>query len=383
MGGISPDSTEASSVLREKEAFNFALFQYNPAPIVIVDGNGLVVKSNLARRHSKQGLPPLGEPLFNADPGSREDELQRTLVRCIHSGDVQHFPEEAIGKRILAVTMAPFPEGAIVTTEDITEQKLALEQLMHADKMVALGTLVSGVAHEVSNPNNAMLLSASLLQKLWVDILPVLDRVLEQEGDFALGRRAYSEVRDELPDMVDVIERAAQRIKTMVNDLKTFARKGSDTLDESVDMNAVLDASAGLLASLIKKTTDNFSKKQAESLPPVAGNAQRLEQVVVNLLTNACQALPGRTSAIVAETWYDPDTSQVVLAVRDEGKGISVENLERITDPFFTTRHDDGGTGLGLSISHTIIENHKGKLKFESEPGKGTVATIRLPTRNE
>ena len=372
--------------LREKEEFNFALFQNNPAASVVVDGEGRVLKSNLARRRLNIALPDLGAALYEPENGDNEAELARALKTCIRNGKVREFPERQIEDQWFAITMAPLPEGAVVISHDITARKRAeaeaeerQRQLIQADKMVALGGLVSGVAHEVSNPNNAMILSASALTRLCGDLLPILDERFEEQGDFAVGVRAYSEVRSEIPELIDVLSRAAMRIKTTVDDLKTYARKKSDELEESVDLNEVLDAAVSLLSSIIKTSTYNLETEKADDLPMIRGNSQRIEQVVVNLLTNACQALPDLSSKIRVSTRFDESLSKVILEVQDEGKGIDPENLDRIMDPFFTTKHDEGGTGLGLSISRTIIENHKGELRFSSEPGKGTVAMISIP----
>jgi signal transduction histidine kinase len=116
-----------------------------------------------------------------------------------------------------------------------------------------------------------------------------------------------------------------------------------------------------------------------QGLPGVRGNAQRIEQVIVNLVLNACQALPDPSRAIRASTRFDPDRSAVLFAVEDEGIGIPPENLPRLTDPFFTTKRDSGGTGLGLSVSASIVKEHGGTLEFRSEPGQGATVTLALP----
>ncbi|MDA0576749.1 MAG: ATP-binding protein [Verrucomicrobia bacterium] len=376
--------------LQEKEAFNFALFQHNPLPMVVVDQHGHVLKSNLARRALNAPLPNLGAPLFDAARGEQETALAPMLTKAMAARDVAHHPDVAWHAAWYNVTIAPLTTGAVVILEDITERKHAQadaarrqQQLIQADKMVALGNLVSGVAHEISNPNNALLLSSTALERICNDLIPILDRVRVQEGDFDVGMRSYSEIREELPELVQVLEKAAQRIKGLVDDLKSYARQGSEILTEAVDVNATLQAAANLMHPLIRKATQRFTVEKAASLPTVIGNKQRIEQVLINLLSNACQALGSPQAAIVASTRWDADTGYVEVAIRDEGRGIAPEDLARITDPFFTTRKDDGGTGLGLSISRTIVENHKGQLVFTSEVGKGTVATVRLPVRGE
>jgi polar amino acid transport system substrate-binding protein len=117
----------------------------------------------------------------------------------------------------------------------------------------------------------------------------------------------------------------------------------------------------------------------------VLGNSQRIEQVVVNLLLNACQALPDPEHCIVLTTYFDQTAGTVVLTVADEGCGISPEHIPHLTDPFFTTKRESGGTGLGLSVSATIVKEHNGTLEFESTPGIGTTVTLTIPiaTRSE
>jgi len=381
-------SASPAESLRDKEAFNFALFQHNPAAMVVVDQDGRVIKSNLARRAMEIPLPSLGAPLFDPARGEPDCTLASLLAEAIATGQVRTRQEVSLASRILNFTLAPFPQGAVVIAEDITERQQARadadrrqKQLIQADKMIALGNLVSGVAHEISNPNNVMILGTGVLRRSCDDILRILDHYQQLEGDFEVGRRPYPEIREELPAMVDTIQKAAERIKDLVDDLKAFARKSPETLSETVDLNAVVDAAVHLLNPLLRKACQRVSVNKAAPLPTIVGNARNIEQVVINLLSNACQALPDPNKAIVISTRQEPDTDWLAIEVHDEGAGIAPENLDRITDPFFTTRQDDGGTGLGLSISRTIVENHKGELRFASQLGKGTTVTVRLPIR--
>ena len=372
------DHSTPAETLRLKEAFNFALFQYNPAPTVVVDEAGKTVKSNLARRRSRQGLPSLGKPLFDPEAGKECEELHLALVDCIRVGNVRYFDDKTIGDRSLAVTMAPFPGGAIVTTQDITEQKQAQEQLIQADKLVALGTLVSGVAHEISNPNNVLLLSASALKNLVANVSVFMDEHRAANGDFDIGALSSEDAVAELQDMVETVRRASERIRDTVKDLKEFARKGTGELTQEVDVNKVVEAAVRLLQPVINKATHDFRLACGESLPTVRLNAQRLEQVVVNLITNACQALTEPGQRISITTRHVPEEGRVIVEVSDGGQGIAEQDLKRITDPFFTTKQDCGGTGLGLSISRKIIEQYGGSLCFASEWQKGTTAAIML-----
>ncbi len=269
---------------------------------------------------------------------------------------------------------------------DITERKQAEEQakshqqqLMQASKMVALGTLVSSVAHEINNPNNFIMLNAPLLKETWQHVLPILDEYYEKNKDFMIGGMRYAELRGRIPQLFSGITDGSKRIKQIVEDLRDFVRRDASDMNQSVDVNAVLKSAISLLSNVIAKSTSHFSAKYAEKIPSLRGNFHRLEQVIINLIQNACQALPDIRRGISLSTFYNEKTYSIVVKVQDEGIGIPPQVLSHITDPFFTTKSDSGGIGLGLSISSRIVREHGGTLGFVSEPGKGTTAEIILP----
>ena len=134
-----------------------------------------------------------------------------------------------------------------------------------------------------------------------------------------------------------------------------------------------------MLDNEINKRTKNFHVEYGNELPEIRGSSQELEQVVINLLINALEALPSTDSGILVTTSYDPSAGEIVVEIRDEGTGIPENMLDKIMEPFFTTKQETGGTGLGLPISASIVRDHKGSLQFQSERGKGTRTFIRLP----
>ena len=134
-----------------------------------------------------------------------------------------------------------------------------------------------------------------------------------------------------------------------------------------MDVNAVVSSAVMIMQNLIQKSTDAFSVRETPALPPVRGNYHQLEQVVINLVTNACQALPSRDRAITITTSAERGEELVAVSVADQGIGIPPENLPRVVDPFFTTRRQAGGSGLGLSVSSRIVQNHGGTMSFNSE----------------
>jgi polar amino acid transport system substrate-binding protein len=273
---------------------------------------------------------------------------------------------------------------------EVTERKRAAEelrlhqqQLVQAGKMAALGTLVSGVAHEVNNPTGFILLNMPILKGAFLDAIEILDAHEREQGDFALGGLPYSRMREEIPHMLEEMLQGARRIRHIVDDLKNFSRKEDALRFESVDLNAVAQAAVRLVDNSIRKSTRRFETNLADALPKVQGNPQRIEQVIVNLLVNACQALPDSSRGISLSTRHDPDRGTVTVELRDEGVGIAPEHMPHLTDPFFTTKRESGGTGLGLSVSAGIVKEHGGSLQFSSTPGAGTTVTLTLPAASK
>jgi signal transduction histidine kinase len=261
----------------------------------------------------------------------------------------------------------------------VEELRLNQQQLVQADKMAALGVLVSGVAHEINNPNGFILLNMPTLKGIYLDALEVLDEHHRAHGEFTLGGIEYSAVREEVPRMLDEMQGGARRIKRIVEDLKDFARREDVPAFAPLDVNAVVQAAVRLVEPSIRKATRRFEAAYAPDLPRVLGNGQRIEQVIVNLVLNACEALPGPERRVTVSTGAERARDTVWVRVADEGVGIAPEHLPRLTDPFFTTKRESGGTGLGLSVSAGIVKEHGGTLSFDSRVRGGTTVTLKLP----
>lgn len=279
--------------------------------------------------------------------------------------------------------------GTLSSGEDITERvqveeqaKSQQQQLMQADKMATLGILVSGVAHEINNPNNYILLNAKIFSRVWNDVMPILKEYYEKNGDFVLSGMPYTKAHEKIGQLVEGISEGSMRIQKIVESLKDFARQDRDDLNQLVDINSVIESAIVIVDNLINKSTDHFSVQYGKGLPSVRGNVQQLEQVAINLITNSCQALQSVRGSLSLSTSYDKGSERVVIKVCDEGEGISPENMKRIFDPFFTTKLESKGTGLGLSVSYNIIKNHGGDLSFSSKIGKGTTALLTLPANH-
>ena len=282
-------------------------------------------------------------------------------------------------QKLVAQRTAELAQEATERKHALDELKLHQDKLIQADKMASLGTLVAGVAHEINNPNGLILLNMPILKEVYQDAEEVLEDRYRNQGDFTLGGLPYSRMRNEVPHLLEEMNDGANRIKRIVEELKDFARQDTSAATESVDVNAVVRAAVRLVDSSLRSSTTRFEAYYAPSLPPILGNTQRIEQVVVNLILNACQALPDMEHGIFLTTSYDQSAGSVMLTLADEGAGIAPEHIPRLTDPFFTTKRESGGTGLGLSVSATIVKEHGGSLQFNSAPGAGTTVTLTFP----
>ncbi|SEQ82298.1 amino acid-binding domain sensor histidine kinase [Amphritea atlantica] len=259
------------------------------------------------------------------------------------------------------------------------ELKLQQQQLLQADKMTSLGILVSGVAHEINNPSSLLLLNLPVLKEAYLDLEEILESHYQTHGDFDMGGLTYRRMRDEIIPMLDDMLAGTHRIRRIVDDLRDFARQSPASLDETVNLNEVLATSIRLVDNTIRSSCDHFNVTYGADLPLFRGNAQRIEQVIINLIVNACQALGSAEQSISVTTAYNPKEKKLTLQIIDQGCGITADNLSRLSDPFFTTKREQGGTGLGLSVSSSIVQEHGGTMAYESMPGKGTCVTLSLP----
>lgn len=286
-------------------------------------------------------------------------------------------------QRVVAQRTASLAREVAERKRSEEELRQHQKQLVQADKMSALGVLVSGVAHEINNPVGYILLNMPILKAAFLDAVEVLDGQRAQLGDLALAGLPYARMREEVPLMLDEMLAGGQRIKHIVDDLKNFARREDAPRLEPIQLDGVARTAVRLLDSSIRKATRHFSLELAADLPRVRANPQRIEQVIVNLLLNACQAMSDPERGIRLVIRGDATSREVLLEVIDEGAGIAPEDLPRLADPFFTTKRDSGGTGLGLSVSSGIVKEHGGRLEFSSRPGGGTTATLALPQVQE
>ena len=400
--GVSRDVTESRQMqeaLRESEA------RYRE--IVENTSDGIfVVEVTLDMRYRLLSYNPaqermLGISTANAVGRFTEEYLPRELadkvnednMRCIEAGVPMSFEEMLdlpIGRKHYHTTLVPVRDQSgriarlVGVARDLTEKKRAEErervheqELFQASKLASLGTLVSGIAHEINNPNNFIRLNVQNLKEFWQDLRLLLDQAGATDGSLALRGIPIGAARGMVDDLLSGIEEGSKRIEKLLKNLRDFARGDDGELTEEVDVNAATDSAVLMTRNLIQKSTDSFSIRQAGGLPAIRGNQHQIEQAVINLVTNACQALPSRDRKVAVTTSLDGDW--ILIEVEDDGIGIPPENIARVTDPFFTTKRANGGSGLGLAVTSRIVLNHGGTIRFNSQIGAGTRVCIRLP----
>ena len=257
------------------------------------------------------------------------------------------------------------------------------QQLLKAEKLASIGALVAGVAHEVNNPNQVISMNARFLSEGLPALFTVAESDEELDDSLKIAGMIYDEFRQAAESAVLEISSSTSRINHIVSELKSFVRGGVEGEQELIDVNQVVHTVVDLSRHFIRQATEHFVFTPGEMIPKVRADRIRLEQVVLNLVQNACQSLADKSRGVTVTTNYDGTSRMVSIEVSDQGRGIPEQDIARLTDPFFTTRRETGGTGLGLSISHRIIRNLSGTLSFRSDTVKGTTVIVNLPVGDQ
>lgn len=268
-------------------------------------------------------------------------------------------------------------EGIMEFYRDVTLEKTYEQQIQQADKLASLGQLVSGIGHEINNPNQFIRGNIKIVKQAMDDMLPIVDEYQKTHPDLKIARLKYSFFREHIMTLVDDMGHGSERIKGIVEGLRGFARKDEGLLVDNVDINTLICATQRLVQNEVHKHGE-MQLELSENMAIFPGNSQKIEQVLVNLIVNAAQAIPDDTKGLITvSSSMDKDT--VVVEIEDNGKGMDEKTQRQIFDPFFTTKRAKGGTGLGLAITYRIIEEHGGSISVSSKPDVGTKFTIRIP----
>lgn len=382
-----------------------------PALAYVKDGD---LRARMVNRHclsmlGKEPAEVIGKTNAELFPAAFAAKISADDRQVLVSGEATTYEETLDGREyettkfVIADDRGPRQLGGI--TFDITERKRAerelaarleelralnhrLEethhQLLQSEKMAALGQLAAGVAHEINNPVGFVGTNLRTLQNYLRDLFRVAAACEEAAAqarvpeDFARIQAVKDEVdfdylRNDVFHLLEESVGGLARVKKIVQDLKDFSRPG-EVEWQLADLRQGLDSTLNIVAHEIKYRC--AVRKEYGDIPPIRCLPAELNQVFLNLLTNAAQAIPDK-GEIVIRTGRDGD--EVFVAVEDNGQGIAPEHLGRIFDPFYTTKPVGEGTGLGLSLSYAIVQKHGGRIEVDSTPGQGTTFTVRLP----
>jgi len=323
--------------------------------LCIVDRHGRIRRANRAFAELVDAPPAalIGRPWHAFTPPDWASEIRRALELPAGGTEV----ELRTGDRSYGVSAVPISDtdrsAVVLLFDDQTERRRLQEQLVQSEKMSAIGQLIAGIAHDLNNP------LASVV--------------------------GFSDFLGEMPDIpaplhepLTVIREEAERASNIVKNLLSFARK-QETKRRATDLRALLDSTVLLLRNQLLATKVEYTLELDPDLPTVDVEPNQIQQVFVNLINNAAQAIAstGRPGSVIirGRRWLDG----VAIDVVDDGPGMHETLAAQVFDPFFTTKAEGEGTGLGLSISQGIVKEHGGRISLTTEEGKGSTFTVHLP----
>ncbi|MCA9665150.1 MAG: PAS domain-containing protein [Myxococcales bacterium] len=365
---------EVTADLRKTKEYLESVLQCMDEGVLTCDDEGEIVRANEGARRQLSGfsepyrgdnvgrLLPDGEPLLEAVQRAIAQRASETLELTRESAGAG--PPRTFVFNAYPLSSAEGDElGAVLTVVDISERRVLDAQLRRHDRLISLGTLAAGLAHELGNYMHSIGGYSSLL----VDHLEGDDTVIDAKR-----------VRED----VATIHEANSRAVTLLDRFLQFARPTRATL-QPTDIHAVVQEALDMVGYRLRRakvTVDTAALEGDCGDVYVACDAQLIKQVFLNLMLNAIDAMADREGERTLRVRCDTSADTVAVELEDSGEGIAPEHLERIFDPFFTTK-EATGTGLGLSISHQIVAMHGGKLSVRSERGRGTTLRIELPRR--
>ncbi len=360
----------------EREKLRLVL-ETAPNGIVSVDGRGQIENANLAaeKMFGKNAQQLDGVSVSKLIP-SLNDKDQKTgqFDGVDEPKDTRHTGLRAEGQRFpLSVSTGSYrradEDRSVMILRDDTELQEMRTQMMRLDRLSAVGTLASGVGHEINNPLSYIKGNLEYVER------SIEEMDADSRGENRKGSVDLADILDAIGDSLHGLE----RIEAIVDQLRTFTRRDeSEPALTSVDVEECLESTLNIVSSQIENRA--MLKREINNAPPVLAVEAGLGQVFLNLILNAVQAIPqGEYEEHQIEVRVDDDGDWVTISISDTGVGISEEDLDRIFDPFFTTKEDEGGTGLGLPISQNIIAEMGGRIAVDSELGRGSTFRVSLP----
>ena len=343
------------------------LLEHANIPVLVVgrDRGIRVVSSAFGRITGLDRTDLVAKDVLRLAGPSERVRVLSAFVNALRGREVTPFelrlPKAGGGSARLQFTLAPILDsegrvaGVIAIGQDRTEVRELEGQVIHAEKLATLGQLAAGIVHEINNP----LTSISVY------------------GEYLLSKLTRSGAEHADVKRVERILRSSDRIMSFTRNLLTYARPSKEEA-ESISLNDALREAVGFCEHIIRDAGVSVTLDYGENLPKVNAVPGQLHQVFVNLITNACNAAPNEGGSVRLSTRL-LGHDRVQAEVRDNGVGIRAADLNRVFEPFFSTRRKGTGTGLGLSIVKNIVEEHRGSIDIDSESGRGTTVLVTLP----
>ena len=401
MVGVIEDITErkeSESELHSLRNYLSNILDSMPSILIGVDTDGRVTQWNKTVEKIT-GVPSdaaRGKPLPKLIPwmATELSKIKESIRTRQIRQDAKRFRDTEKGPCYEDVTIYPLitngVEGAVIRIDDVTERVRMEEMMIQSEKMVSVGGLAAGMAHEINNPMAGLLQTAGVMaNRLTNSKLPANHRTAEAAGTTLETIERYMEERGILR-MIGTIQESGKRVAEIVENMLSFARK-ADESTSSHKMDTLIDKTLELAVTDydLKKRYDfrrvNTVKAYAQDLPAVPCKGSKIQQVLLNIFRNGAQAMQAagvQSPRFHIRTGFDRERQMVSVAIEDNGPGMDAETRKRIFEPFFTTKPKGAGTGLGLSVSYFIItEDHGGEMMVESHPGEGTRFIIRLPAQ--
>ena|GEM_PF-2314744 len=303
---------------------------------------------------------------------------------CLLEEKAENDEDSFLGEEKGVIDVIAERLGRIVQRREADEKLTqSQEQLYQAQKMETLGTLVAGVAHEINNPTNLIMLNVRLLQKIWPEIQPILRELAGRDPERKYAGLSYDFLEENTGQLLADMEMGCERITRCVKDLKDYARRSDATEKEPVSINRAVENALRLSQTTVRKSKVVLEHALDQDLPLMEGNLQSIEQIVLNLLLNAVQAIDHDQGRVQVTSGSDKETGRVFISVSDNGPGIDSAFSDRIYEPFITSKQDEGGLGLGLSITKNLTEIHGGEIEYRSQRGEGTTFFVFFPCIGE
>ncbi len=370
MVGVGASKERAEKTIRE---VNYAIMAVFLALIIL-----LIVSSVITARVVLRPLYMLLEATQQMDQGSENVEIPVT------SETELGLLTESFNEMSRRVSSARSElEMKIKEVEEAYEElKDTQSKLVHSAKMASLGQLVAGVAHELNNPIGFIFSNMSHLKDYSERLMHIIETAEKSPKNLEKIKKEsdYEYIMEDLPRLIKSCEDGARRTRDIVLGLRNFSRLEEATL-KKVDLNEALDNTLNLLRGELKNRIE--VEKTYAKIPKVMCYASQLNQVFMNILSNAAQAIDGKGKITISTSSEKSSNKEewAIVKIKDSGKGISQDKVDKIFDPFFTTKGVGQGTGLGLSITYGIVEKHDGEIIVSSELGVGTEFTLRLPVK--